>query len=81
MTTEILYFAGDPAPANPKAIERSDLCFVCGRKVGANSYYFEVDTSWDLIHVTNDVSSSQGCFPVGRECAKRFAPNLLTRIA
>jgi hypothetical protein len=75
------YNAGDPAPMHDKAADRSDLCFVCGRKVGANSFYYEVDTSWHLIDPTTKLANSQGCFPVGRECAKKFAPNLLTRIA
>ena len=81
MTTQIKYNVGDIAPLNQKASNSSDaLCFACGRKLGKNPLYFEVTTSWELLAVGNKSDNSQGCFPIGRECAKAFAPNLLVNL-
>jgi len=80
MTTQIKYNAGDQAPINHKAADTSNLCFSCGRKLGKNPYYFEVTTSWELLPAGNTSTDSQGCFPIGSECAKAFAPELLIRL-
>jgi hypothetical protein len=80
MKTEILYSAGDPGPLHRKAMDGSDWCYVCGRKLGQDAYYFEVNTAWNIIDPTKNAWDSQGCFPVGRECAKKFDENLLTKL-
>jgi hypothetical protein len=83
MNTDVLYKAGDPAPLHNKAADSFDYCFECGRKLGSNPWFFEVNSGWMLIdpkirHLNN--SDSQGCFPVGVECAKKFDPSILVKI-
>ena len=77
---KIQFNVGTQAPSNRKALDSFDsLCTVCGRKLGANPLYFEVNTSWEIITPNDSNEDSQGCFPVGSECAKKFAPNLLVQ--
>lgn len=76
-TTTYKYNAGDAAPTNRKAMDTTDLCLECGRKVGKNALHFEVNTSWEVIVPNSDDENSQGCWPIGSECAKKFAPGLL----
>lgn len=77
--TTIEFNIGDGAPCNSKAAIASpaNLCFACGRKLGKNPSYFEVNTSWELIATGSDEENSQGCFPIGSECAKKFSPSVL----
>jgi hypothetical protein len=70
---------GDNAPKNEKSWDFSDKCYICARKLGANPHYFEVNTSWILITPDGTYKDSQGQFPVGKECAKKFSPDLLFR--
>ena len=78
MTATIKFNLGSTAPSNRKALDSCDaLCTVCGRKLGANPSYFEVNTGWEIITPGDVNEDSQGCFPVGSECAKKFAPDLL----
>ena len=78
--SKIQFNVGTQAPSNRKALDSFDsLCTVCGRKLGANLLYFEVNTSWEIITPNDSNEDSQGCFPVGSECAKKFAPNLLVQ--
>lgn len=83
MTTEVMFKVGDPAPIHIKAADSLDYCFACGRKLGSNPFFFEVNSGWMLIdpnvrHLNN--SDSQGCFPVGVECAKKFDSSLLIKL-
>ena len=80
MATTIEFNAGDLAPLNDKASTSLEYCYACGRKLGKNAYHFEVNTAWQIIAPGTDERNSQGCFPVGSECAKKFAPNLLVKI-
>ena len=80
MTTDVLFKAGDPAPFNDKAADSLDYCFSCGRKLGSNPWFFEVNQGWMLIDPSAKNSDSQGCFPVGVECAKKFNPELLVKL-
>ena len=80
MATTFKYNAGDYAPHNRKALNStSELCTECGRALGANPLYFEVNTDWNVIVPNSDEANSQGCFPVGSTCAHKFAPGLLIR--
>lgn len=81
--------AGDmPNFAEPKSNVGSEnnFCVQCGRKVGADAWYVEVIKGGDIRLQDGseyDVASDagyMGCYPVGNECAKRFAPNLLIKM-
>jgi hypothetical protein len=71
------------AKSNVGATE--NYCIQCGRKVGANPWFVEVidggsirlqdGTEADVNH-----AGYMGCWPVGNECAKSFAPNLLFKM-
>ena len=75
------YNAGDTAPLNRKALDSyDDLCTECGRALGKNPFYFEVNTAWEVIVPNSDQKNSQGCFPIGSTCAHKFAPNLLIKM-
>ncbi len=77
------YNLGDYAPHNRKALDSiGDLCTECGRKLGTNPLYFEVNTSWEIINPDPNIidPNSQGCFPIGQTCAHKFAPNLLIKM-
>ena len=77
-TSTIKYNAGDTAPLNAKANSSyEDLCFECGRKLGANPFYMHVNTSWELITRFPINEDSQGCFPIGATCANKFADGIL----
>jgi hypothetical protein len=82
MINSVEYKVGQAAPLHEKAVDSMSYCFACGRKIGNNAWYFEVDSRWMLIdpnvrHLNN--SNSQGCFPVGVECAKKFDSSLLIK--
>ena len=80
MNTEYKYNVGDAAPHNEKALNSvADLCTECGRSLGKNPLYFEVNTAWEIIKPGSDAKNSQGCFPIGASCANKFAPNLLIK--
>jgi hypothetical protein len=75
------YNVNDYAPLNRKAVDSyEDLCTLCASKLGKNPLYFEVDTDWKLMIPNSDEKNSQGCFPIGRNCAKKFEPNLLIKM-
>ena len=75
------YNAGDVAPSNEKALDSSaNLCTECGKKLGKNPLFFEVNTSWEIIVPGSDDANTQGCFPIGSTCADKFAPGLLIKI-
>jgi hypothetical protein len=78
MNKEYKYNVGSTAPNNEKALsESAPLCTECGKKLGTNPLYFEVNTSWEIIVPGSDDKNSQGCFAIGSTCANRFAPGLL----
>lgn len=81
MATKITYTAGTTAPANHKALDSVEArCTICARKLGENPFYFEVNTSWQVIVPGSDEINSQGCFPLGNECAKKFDSALLIKM-
>lgn len=79
MNTKFEFNAGDWAPSSRKAIDGENLCFVCSRKLGKNPFHYEMSTGLVLIVPGSDAKNSQGGFPVGSECAKKFAPGLLVK--
>jgi hypothetical protein len=73
-----------PNFAEPKSnVAWSDpFCVQCGRKVGANPWYVEViDGGYirrqDGTPADQNDAGYMGCWAVGNECAKAFAPDLL----
>jgi hypothetical protein len=63
-----------------------NFCVQCGRKVGKNAWYVEVINGGDIrlqdgteYDISND-RGYMGCWAVGNECAKSFAPNLLFKM-
>lgn len=75
--------AGDPAPFH-EGIHKdgAERCVVCGRKVGKKSYLVEVIDGGDIreqdgTEADTEDAGYMGCWPVGSECAKKFAPNIL----
>ena len=82
--TTFEFNAGDPAPFNEKAsVDNTNLCYVCGRKLGKHPLWFEVINGGDLReqdgteYDTSKDSGYMGCYPVGSTCANKFAPNIL----
>lgn len=48
-------------------------CCLCGKKVGKNPIYVHYLTNGNITNADDDiVVNSQGCFPVGSECAKKI---------
>jgi hypothetical protein len=76
--------AGDqPNFSEPKTNvgDQDKFCVQCGRKVGANPWYVEV-IDGGYIRLQNGTEAVidngyMGWWPVGNECAKKFASNLL----
>jgi hypothetical protein len=73
--------------AEPKAnVELADsFCVQCGRKVGADAWYVELIDGGEIRlqdGTEADVNDAgyMGCWAVGNECAKSFAPNLLFKM-
>ena len=62
-------------------------CVQCGRKVGADAWHVEMINGGEIRlqdGTKHDVAADagyMGCWPVGNECAKKFAPNLLFKMA
>jgi len=79
MATTYKYNAGNRAPHNPKAMDTSGLCMECGRPLGKKSFWFEVNTDWEIIVPNSDMKNSQGCWPIGEMCALKVAPELLIK--
>jgi hypothetical protein len=57
------------------------FCVQCGRKVGADAWYVEMINGGE-IRLQDGTEAVQdagymGWWPVGNECAKKFAPGLL----
>ena len=74
--------AGDPAPFNEKIHQDSEnRCCVCGRKTSEDSYYMEVINGGEIREQDGTEAvydgGYMGCWSIGSECAKKFAPNIL----
>lgn len=62
------------------------FCVQCGRKVGADAWYVEMINGGEIrlqdgTEADMNDAGYMGCWPVGNECAKKFAPNLLFKMA
>jgi hypothetical protein len=73
--------------AEPKSnVQWGDsFCVQCGRKVGADAWYVEIIDGGEIRlqdGTEADVNDAgyMGCWAVGNECAKSFAPNLLFKM-
>jgi len=78
--------AGDPMHWHPDYDnydvngKQVDRCTICARILGKNQFYVEVHNGGDLAAVgTADEYDAgyMGCWPIGSECAKKFAPELV----
>lgn len=50
-------------------------CCLCGKKVGKNPKMVHYLTNGNITSSQDDnVENSQGCFPIGSECAKKLPP-------
>lgn len=60
---------------NGNTVER---CCVCARKLGKKPIYVEVHKGGDLVAFGQGIHDGgyQGCWAIGSECAKKFAPEL-----
>ena len=59
-----------------------NACCQCNRKVGKNAWLVHLSTAGAILHPASDGDggrSSQGFWPVGRECAKGFDPAVLVK--
>ena len=91
MNTVTKIQAGEqPIFAEPKMSDKKEyasdaqFCVQCGRLVGATAWYVEVINGGE-IRLQDGTEAIQdagymGCYPVGNECAKKFAPNLLIKL-
>jgi hypothetical protein len=62
-----------------------DYCVQCGRKVGANPWFVEVIDGGSIrlqdgTEADMTDAGYMGCYAIGNECAKSFAPNLLFKM-
>jgi len=81
--SNVEFKAGDPAPFHPDIHKDSESrCCVCGRKTKENSLYMEVVDGGNIREQDGTEADIydpgyMGCWSIGSECAKKFAPNIL----
>ena len=51
--------------------DHSNTCICCGKRT-AEKDFIQMTTSGTLIDSTTEVDDSQGFFPIGPECLKKF---------
>jgi hypothetical protein len=54
--------------------EHSDTCLICGKRTAnkKNTKSVHYLTTGEIVSTMEDHENSQGCFPVGAECAKKL---------
>jgi len=53
-------------------------CTICGRKIGKSSKMVHLSIAGEVIPMGNwENPESQGCWPIGSECAKKFVKGVL----
>lgn len=63
--------------------EHSDTCFVCGKRTAKNTFVhytvegYLIPADIDEIEIEFRNLESQGCFPIGSECAKKVGRQFL----
>lgn len=66
-------------PNRPEDTIQTDECEYCGKKLGKNPLYVHINTDGTIL--PNDITEedlvqvgmqSQGCFPIGQNCAKNL---------
>lgn len=56
--------------------DHSDSCIVCGKRTN-EKFFIHASTDWVAVNILDDDlthygSESQGCFPIGSDCAKKL---------
>ena len=92
MTKQVITANDSVNFAEPKSNVKWDdkYCVQCGRKCGANPWWVEIINGGSNIRLQNgkpaetdpdyEAAGYMGWWPVGNECAKAFAPNLLFKL-
>lgn len=61
-----------------------NFCWLCGRKTSKKTlWWIHMTVECDLLPMGTGLdfgSESQGCFPIGSECRKQFAPEFSSRM-
>lgn len=56
-------------------------CAICGKPINEqNALYVHLLTNGNIVSSFEDFDNSQGCFPVGSECAKKLIINFAKKI-
>ena len=65
--------------AEPKSC--GECCTMCGRKMSDKNtklfYLHATHTGYFIADFSDEISESQGCFPIGPECAKKLPVNFV----
>jgi len=61
--------------------DHSNSCLVCGKPT-SGKYWVEMSTDWVCVKNTEQkcFQETQGSFPIGSECRKRFEPGYIKEI-
>lgn len=61
-----------------------NACWLCGKKTSQKTlWWIHMSVNCDLLPMGTGLdfgSESQGCFPIGSECRKQFAPEFSSRM-
>ena len=75
---ELPDYDAEKREANEARVRSSHVgsCIVCGRPLNRsqadNGYWVHMSTGWQVIGPDDTEADSQGCFPIGSECAKQI---------
>lgn len=61
----------------------ANVCAICGKpiKEGAKVKYIHFLTNGNIVSSFEDMDNSQGCFPIGLECAKKLVIDFTTTLS
>ena len=60
--------------------DHSDSCIVCGKRTKSD-IWVHMNTDWRAVpNDCGEIDDSQGCFPIGPDCAKKIPKNYLWKI-
>ena len=57
----------------------ANVCVLCGKKVGKNSWYVQQSIDGEILAVDYEGEESQGFWEIGSECAKKFDSKVLVK--